>query len=216
MELIEQIKSIAKDGTDFTEIETAIGQLNPLGGIKTKEEAWELVKSHKLLLSTFDQKQNERLASFEDNLRNGKIATEWAEKEKALRLELNPEESPSDIKIREMEEKIESMEKEKSRSLLKTELSKKAQELNFDPVKAQDYAVYGDTAMDKLESDATWFTEQLESRLSTELKKKFEGNQQPRSRKIPPADLDSRIKEARASGNATLALRLELDKRSQA
>ncbi len=216
MELLEQIKSIAKDGTDFTEIETAIGMLNPLGGIKTKDEAWELVKSNKLLLSTYDQKQNERLASFEENLRTGKIATEWAEKEKALRLELNPEESPSDIKIREMAEKIEGMEKEKSSSLLKTELSKKAQELNFDPVKAQDYAVYGETAMDKLESDATWFTEQLESRLSTELKKKFEGNQQPRSRKIPPADLDSRIKEARAAGNASLALRLELDKRSQA
>lgn len=215
-ELIDQIREIARDGADFTEIEATIGTMNPLGGLTTKEEAWELVKSNKLLLSTYDQKQNERLATFEENLRKGKIATEWAEKEEALRKELNPEEEPWQKRIRELEEKEKKREAEIARRDLEDSLSLKAKDLEFDTIKAKGYAVYGDKAMEKLEADATWFNETLESRLSSELKKKFEGNQQPRSKKIPPADLDSRIREARASGKGELALRLELEKRSQA
>jgi hypothetical protein len=216
-ELLELIKSVAKEGADFTEIEKTIGTLNPLTGLSTKEEAWDFVVKEKgLLLSAFDMKQTERAETIETNLRKGKIADEWKERETALRKELNPEETPEQKTLREMSEKIASMESDKSTTSLKSELSKKAQELEFDPIKAQDYAVYGDQAMDKLEADATWFKEQLESRLSAEMKKQFPGGPPPQRKPIPPVDIDKRIMEARAAGKGDLAMKLMLEKNRQA
>jgi len=216
MGLYEDIESVAKEGTDLTGIKGQLeGLKNPLTGLETKEAAWELIKSNKLMLSAFDSEQNKRGETTLENFRNGKMKTEWADKEKALRLELNPQEDKATKVAREFEEYKQGVQKEKDLSTLKGTLEEKAKELSFDPLKARDYAVYGDKAIEKLESDAEWFKTELESRLSTELKDKYKGNQQPRDKKIPPADLDTKIREAREKGDSALALRLQLMKNNK-
>lgn len=216
MGLYEDIESVAKEGTDLTGIKGQLeGLSNPLTGLETKEAAWELIKSNKLMLSAFDSEQNKRGETTLENFRNGKMKTEWAEKEAALRLKLNPEESKADKVTREFAEYKEGIAKENAVSKLKTDLEAKAKELEFDPIKARDYSVYGDKAIEKLESDAAWFKEALESRLSSELKDKYKGNQQPRDKKIPPADLDKQIIEARKAGQFDKALRLQMMKNNK-
>ena len=215
MELIEQIKSIAKDGADVTEIEQALSKLNPLSGLTTKEEAWNLVKNNPLLLSTYDQKQNERAKTIEENLWNGKFADELKNREDNLRKGLNPQETESDKKLREMSNKLESMEREKSTSELRSQLSEKAEELGYSIAKAQELVVYGEKAMEKLESDASWFNQELDTRISSKMKEKYPSGQAPRNKPPMPADLDSKIMEARAAGNTQLAMRLQLAKRQQ-
>ena len=213
MDILEAIESVAKEGADLTEIKGQLeGMKNPLTGLETKEAAWELIKSNKLMLSAFDSEQNKRGETTLANYKSGKMLDEWKERETALRAELNPEESEADKKLREMQEKINGMEAEKLLSSLKTDLAKKAKELEFDPIKAMDYAIYGDKAIEKLESDAEWFKTELETRLGTELKDKFKGNRQPRDKQTPPADLDKQIMEARKAGNSGLALRLQMMK----
>jgi hypothetical protein len=216
MGLYEDIESVAKEGIDLTGIKGQLeGLSNPMTGLETKEAAWELIKSNKLMLSAFDSEQNKRGETTLENFKNGKMKAEWAEKEKALRLELNPEESKADKVSREFAEYKEGIAKKEGISQLKTDLEAKAKEIEFDPIKARDYSVYGDKAIEKLESDAAWFKTELESRLSSELKDKYKGNQQPRDKKIPPADLDTKIREAREKGDSALALRLQLMKQTK-
>lgn len=209
---MEAIKAIAKEGTDLTEIEGLIAGLNPLSGLKTKEEAYKFIRKTPLLSQTYDKYQRQDSETAIENFKSTKMQEEWKAREEALRKEYNPEESEADKKLRAMEETIKAMEGEKSLNALKTDLSKKAKELEFDTIKAQDYAVYGEKAMEKLESDAKWFKDELENRLSSELKDKYKGNQQPSGKEVPPADLDTEILKAREAGDYAKALRLQMAK----
>lgn len=171
--LIDDIKAIAKDGADLSAIEGQIAKLNPLSGLQSKEEAWEVIKSNPYMLSAFDSEQSKRAEKVLDNFRNGKMKEEMSEVEKRIRAELNPEESDADKQLREVREQLKAMQQEKELSLLQDQLSNKAKEMGFDPIRARSFAVYGEKAFDTLEDFAKWQNGIIEERLSSELKGNF-------------------------------------------
>jgi hypothetical protein len=210
MSLEDDIKSIAKEGADISGVLGQLEGLNPLNGL-TKETAFDFIKKNPVLLSTFDSEVSKSVNTGVDNFKQKGMQEIIKEREEAIRKELNPEETPEQKRIRELETKLEASDGEKALAKLQDELSTKAKELEFDPIKARDFAVWGENAMSKLEEYATWQNETLNSRLDSEIKTKFNGNP-PKRTNLPPADLDTRIKEARAAGNTDLALKLQMMK----
>ena len=183
--LIDDIKAIAKDGADLTGIEGQLKALNPISGLQTKEQAWELIKENPMLMSAFDSEVSTRVNHGVENFKSGKMQDEWKKREAELRASLNPEESEADKANRELREEIEQMKNERNLSKLQDELSMKAKEMEFDPIKARDFAVYGEKALDKLNDFAAWQNEIIESKLSTELKDKY--NKKPPTRSANPS-----------------------------
>lgn len=217
MSLNEVIAAIAKEGADLTGIEGQLKNYVNLAELP-KEQVWDTIKAHPSLMSVFDSEVSKRVNTGVENFRNDKmpdyISQAVREKEEALRKELAPEETPEQKRIRELEEKILAAENEKGITALQNDLAAKAKELGFDSEKARDYAVYGENAMAKLESDAAWFAEEINKRLDSEIKNKYKSGPPKRS-EIDPADIDTKIKEARAAGNNDLALKLQMIKDRQ-
>ena len=190
MSLIDKIKAIAKEGIDFNEIEGEISALNPLANVKDKNQAWDFIKGNDLLLSVLDQKVTERANTTLDNFKSGKMEDLIKEREESLRREFNPKETPEQIQIRELlADKDERLKKEARRDL-EDKLLIKAKELDFDPIKAKDYSIYGDSAIDKLESDAGWFNTMLEERTGAKIKEKYSGDFQPKA-KVPTGGIST-------------------------
>lgn len=217
MSLNEDIAAIAKEGADLTGIEGQLKNYVNLAELP-KEQVWDTIKAHPSLMSVFDSEVSKRVNTGVENFRNDKmpeyVSKAVKEREEALRKELAPEETPEQKRIRELEEKIEASERDKSVNTLKDELAAKGKELDFDSEKARDYYVYGENAMAKLESDAAWFKEEINKRLDPKIKEKYKSGPPKRS-EIDPADIDTKIKEARASGNTDLALKLQMIKDRQ-
>lgn len=211
MELIEIIESVAKDGTDLTEIKGQIEGLNPLNGLKSKEDAWEMIKSNKLMLSAFDSEQGKRAESVLENFKSGKMQEAMAEREAELRLELNPEESEASKVAREFNDFKSTVQAKEDLAALKDSLSNRAKELAFDPIDAREFSGFGENAMMMLEKFATRENERVNNRLNTEIKEKF-SMVQPKVSNILPADIDTKIREAKEAGNAELSLKLLMRK----
>lgn len=216
MDLIDKIKAIAKDGVDFAEIEKEIAEQNPLNGVKTKDDAWKFIKDNDILLSTLDQKVTERGNSMLENFKSDKMEALIKEREEAVRKEFIKDETPEMKRIRELEEKDAMREKEIATRDLQDNLSIKAKEIGFDPIRAKEYAVYGEKAIERLEQDANWFKTTLEEQVGKQIKENYGGIKPPtRKAEIKPADLDEQIREARSRGDSAAALRLQIKKDSQ-
>jgi len=212
MELIDKIKAVAKEGVDFSEIEREIANSNPLKDVIDKESAWKFIKNNDLLLRVFDTKVNERGETTLENFKSSKLEAILKEREDAIRQEFNKDETPEQMQIRELIEKDRARDAEIARRDLQDSLSVKAKELGFDPIRAKNYAVFGEDALLRLEEDANWFKQSVEERVGKEIKENYGGIKQPKQAKIDPIDIDSKIREARSKGDFTTALRLQIDK----
>lgn len=215
MDLIDRIKAIAKEGVDFSEIEREIAEANPLNKVTDKESAWKFIKSNDLLLSVLDSEANKRGETTLENFKNGKMESLIKEREEAVRKEYVQNETPEMKRIRELEEKDAMREKEIAIRDLQDNLSIKAKEIGFDPIKAKEYAVYGERAIERLEQDANWFKTTLEDQVGKQIKENYGGVKPPKQATITPADIDDKIREARQRGDSETALRLQLKKNSQ-
>jgi len=214
MSFEDDLKAVVKDGADISGIMGQVEGMNPLNGL-TKETAFDFIKGNQVLLSAFDSEVSKSVNSGVENFKNKGMVEILKQKEEALRKELNPEESEASKVAREFKEFKESVENEKKTSLLKDQLSAKAKELGFpDPMLIRDLAGLGENAEVFADKYIELFNTALNDKLSEEIKGKYTKTAPKMSDKTP-ADLDSKIKEARASGNTDLALKLQMMKDRQ-
>jgi hypothetical protein len=213
MSLEDDIKSIAKDGADLSGVLGQLEGLNPMNGL-TKETAFDFIKSNQVLLSAFDSEVSKSVNSGVENFKSKGMQDILKEKEAAIRAEINPKETPTEKALREANERISAMENDKKLSILQDELSTKAKELDFDPIDARDFSIFGENAIPMLEKYAARETERVNERLDKEIKNKYKTGQ-PKGSSKPPADIDTRISEARAAGKTDLALKLQMMKNAQ-
>ncbi len=216
MSLIDDIKAVAKEGADLQGIEGQISGLNPLSALQTKEEGFELIKSNPFLMSAFDSEMSKGVNTGVDNFKAKGMLEIIKAKEEAIRAEINPKETPEQKEIRELKDRLNSSDKEKALNTLQDELSIKAKEIGFDPILAREYSVYGDieTASAGMESMENY----IQSRIKTELEAKLKGQYtkgQPQTSTALPADIDTRIMEARAAGQTDRAIKLQMVKDQQ-
>jgi len=214
MSFEDDLKAIAKDGADLSGIMGQVEGMNPLNGL-TKDTAFDFIKNNQMLLSTFDSEVSKSVNSGVENFKNKGMLDILKEKEEALRKELNPEESEASKVAREFKEFKDAVDNKEKTSLLKDQLSEKAKEMGFpDPMLIRDLAGLGENAEVFAEKYIELFNTALNDKLSEEIKGKYTKTA-PKASDKTPADLDSKIKEAREAGNSALALKLQMIKGQQ-
>lgn len=203
------IKESVKDGVDMDQIKQAAEALNPLNTVKSKEDAWTFIKGNEILLSTLDQKVNDRVTTAKENLMSGEVKTLLKAREDEIRAELNPKETDEQKALRDLQNKLSERDKKDALRDLQDTLSTKAKELNFDPMRARDFAVFGADAESKLQEYAEFINSTVEEKVNSQVKERFT-SPAPSQTKIEPKDLQQKIMEARASGNTSEALKLQI------
>ncbi len=210
MSLEEDISAIAREDADLTGVLGQIKDLNPITGL-TKETAFDFIKENQILISAFDSEVSKSVNTGVENFKAKGMQDVLKEREAELRLELNPEESEASKVAREFNDFKSTVQAKEELAALKDLLSTRAKELSFDPIDAREFSAFGENAMPMLEKFAKRENERLTDRLSSQIKEKFSMDQ-PKGAQTPIADIDTKIKEARAAGNSELALKLQMRK----
>jgi hypothetical protein len=214
MSLREIVESYAREDADLSELDEQLGAYVNLSEL-TKDNFIKTLKKVPNAISAYDSVNRSSVETGVENFKNGKMQEEWKAREEKLRQELNPEESEAAKVAREFNEFKANVENEKKLALLKDRLSDKAKELEFpDPMLIRDFAGLGDNAEEVAGKFIELFKTTLNESLSKEIKGKF-NKEAPKSSVNTPADLDTKIKEARAAGNTDLALKLQMIKDAQ-
>lgn len=178
MTLIDWIKANAKEGTNFAEAENLIEAGNPVHGIDSMEKALEFIQSAPFFKSALDSETSKRIENSLKRYESDKLPSKLKEHEEKLRRELSPQETPEQIRIRELEEKISQSDKREMENQLKAELRAKAKDIGMDPIKADRYAVYGENAEKFMREDYQEIDNTIKTKLDAEIKSKF-GNTAP-------------------------------------
>lgn len=159
-ELVAWAKANAKDGVNVAEFEELVSKAAPPDDAK---QATEYIRAIPSLRSAFDAALNREFDRATEKYEKEKLP----EKEKALResirKELNPDETPEQKRIRELEEKLGQKERAESIANRQTALRAKAKEYGLDPEIAADYAQYGDDAENVLKRHAEWHKKELDA-----------------------------------------------------
>ena len=214
MSLLDNISSYLKEDVNKEELAGALtGYIKP--NELTKEDFKGLIKDSKDFASVFDSEVNTRRDTGVNNFMEKDLPKLLKEKEAAIRAELNPEETPEQKQVRELLEKVSAMESKEALSLYKDELSQKANELEFPAEIARKYANLGQGVEPLLSDFMEWHKSIVEPLSSAAAKAPF-SKDQPKSSKITPADIDTKIMAARKAGDTHLALQLQLQKQNSA
>lgn len=115
--------------------------------------------------SLTDKISRPQVESFERNFNERKLPDLLkAEREKTI-LEIKPNETPEQKQIRELQEDAKRRDLKDAENDLKAKLRTKAAELKFDPLRAEQYSVYGEHAIDILTEDVTMMTSMVETQV---------------------------------------------------
>lgn len=95
------------------------------------------------------------------------------EREKTI-LELNPEETESDKRLRAIEQELKESKEKLVQNSLKEVLRTKAKEIGFDVLRAERYSIYGDKAEEAMASDHKYFSEFVTSEVEKNIKGNFD------------------------------------------
>jgi len=184
-ELLKLIKAGLKDGADIAAIETLVKGLDVLAGVKTVEEAKELIAKTDLLKSANDSLVSIAVKSHDDKFTADKLPGLLKdEREKTIK-EVNPEESKEQKIIREQKERIDALEATGKRSVLKSSLQAKAKELDYSG-DVDLFLNHGDKAVSLLESEAKRYKSAVDERVSNDIKKLY-GDAKPKTSTVDPA-----------------------------
>ncbi|MDA3939813.1 MAG: hypothetical protein PF693_10950 [Spirochaetia bacterium] len=217
MTIQEWIKanSTLKDTAKMDELDVIIRDLDPLANIKTKEDALDFVDRNNIFKSGLDSAVSKAVLSHDEKFTADKLPGLLKEAREEAIKESNPEETPQDKRLRELEEKLADADKRDSINSLKSQLNVKAKELGYTG-DAERYIAYGEKALEIMESDITQNKTYLESKMEEMKKEVYKGNPPPKDGKpLEPKDLDKQIFEARQNGDYTAANKLQLLKNTK-
>jgi hypothetical protein len=206
MALIDWIKDNIKEGASLAEAEKLYKEENPLQGIETIDQALELIKSNKTLQRALDSETSKRVDNALDRFQEEKLPNLLKEKEEILRKELNPEETPEQKRIRELEERIQLADQKEAMNKRKAELRDKAKAyaqekgIDFDPLMAEKFASFGDNAENELISTIDYFDSYAKKAIDSTLKGAFKGKA-PEGGNGPVLDATQKIAEMKKAGN---------------
>jgi len=189
--LLDWIKQNVRDGADIREAENLLKDLDPLKNIKSQEDALRFIDRNTVFKSALDAETSRRVERHDDRFKSEKLPElVKAEREKIMK-EINPDLTPEQKRIAELEQRLQQNDREKAEQSLKASLRQKASELNYDPIRAEQLFVYGDKAVEKLQSEVDYF----QSAIDKALEKKLKGQYSPKEPKRTiedPAKLMSR------------------------
>jgi hypothetical protein len=203
------------EGIELSEVEKLERELDPLSGLTTIDHALDFMGRNDLFSRALKKHETTAIEKHDEKFTTTKLPEILkAEREKIVK-ELNPEETPEQKRIRELEDREKQRDKSDAEKDLRIELQKKAKEIGY--TRSIDlYMHLGDKAIETMVAEHTQNTEYLTAELD-KLKKELYGNNPPpkNSEKEVPKDIDEQIRQARAEGNSSLALKLQMQKNTK-
>ena len=174
MTLLELFELHVQDEKILTKAKKLFAELPKLP--ESADEATELLKSNRFLQSELDRRVRDSVESGVNRFKDEKLPNLIKEEKEKMLAELQPNETPEQKRVRELEQKIADMEKAKQQDARKAQLRAKAKSLNYDPLKAERYAIYGDEAENILLEDVNDFNATVDKRVQEAISKKYGGN----------------------------------------
>jgi hypothetical protein len=203
--LLEWLKANVKDGADMNEATRLVDEIATV----TPERAAELVKDREVR-RILDAEISRAVERHDERFREEKLPKILEEERGKIRKEFNPEETPEQKAVRELQEKLAAMEREKAAMERKAALRAKASELGVDAygLKPDDVEVFAG-----LGDDAERVLARLTERLSESFNSALDSKVKERYTKTRPSGGDPNMDEVaklRAAGNDEQAQRLHL------
>lgn len=184
-ELLKLIKANMREGADIAAIETLVKGLDPLAGVKTKEDAIEFITKTDVLNKGLDSAISKAVKNHDDKFSAEKLPELLKAEEKRIRAEINPTETKEQKTIREQKERIDALEANGKRSELKAELQKQAKDLGYSG-NIELFLGHGEKASEFLKAEAERYKTDFDSALSDRIKEQFP-NVTPQSSVVDPA-----------------------------
>lgn len=172
-DLVQWIKDNAKDDANVEEGLQLVKDLDPLKNLDSREAVVDFMRRNDRFRSALDHEVQQAVESNSKRFAETKLPEILKTEREKLMKELNPEETPEQKQLRELQEKLAERDRKEARRELEAQLRTKAQEIGFDPVRAERYAAFGDEAMTALESDAQWFDEAMKSKVDEAMKSRY-------------------------------------------
>lgn len=171
--------AVLKDGASLDELESFAKDLDPLKNIKTKDEAYDFMLRNDAFKSALDYETQKRVENALNKFKDEKLPDILKSEGEKIRAEINPEETPEQKRIRELEDRIKKDDEERRVNQLKQALREKAKELAekekvpYDPLRAERFALFGEDADNMLTDDISYLKKSIETELSSRLKGQY-------------------------------------------
>lgn len=194
MTILEWIKLNAKEGANIAEAEELVSK-STFDGITTKDEALDFIGKNGTFTSAVDSLISTAVNRHDEKFSADKLPVlEQSIRDKVI-AELNPDETPEQKRIRELEEKLSLSERKDTENALKSKLRGKATELGYDTEIAAKLSSYGDNAIELLESIHGYSTGVLETEKNRLINETLKGKA-PKSVETQTDDITAEIIDA--------------------
>jgi len=203
------------EGITIEEVEKLEKDLDPLSGLTTPDQALDFMGRNPLFEKALKKHETQAIEKHDEKFMKDKYPGLLKDAVDLRVKELNPEETPEQKRIRELEDKISASDNREASNTLKIELQKKAKEIGYTG-DIDLFMTLGDKAIETMEAYHTKNTEYLAAE-KEKIQKELYGNNPPPPGTPPevPKDIDEKIREARAAGDATLALKYQMQKNNK-
>ena len=199
------MKANSKEGANLAEFEELLKN-ETVSGITTKEQAidWMVKNPNTAFKSALDYREQQASEARERNFKEKNLPELINAEREKFQKELNPDLTPEQKRIAELERKWLDGENKAKLNDLKDSLRKKAKELGYPESRAEKFAVYGESAFDELQEASEFLNNTTKTKLESEIKTRFGNIKTPETGKtdpaksIPRADFDAMEPKAKA------------------
>lgn len=153
------------------EARATLDGLNPLSGVSDADSAVELIKSNEALRRGYDKIAQQAVEAHKAKFEADKLPELKKQWRDEVRKELQPEETPEQRRLRELEEQLSERDKKERLYQTRDKLRSKAKELGFDEGLAERFA-YMQT--DDPEAELSTFAEKMQAAVKSMAEKEVE------------------------------------------
>ena len=208
-ELLKWIEKNSKEGVDLKEAQELVSSLQI--NIDSREKAADFIDQNSHVKAELDSRISKSVDNALERFKENKLPGMIEEEKEKIRKELNPEETPEQKKIRELEERLKLKDEKDMVEQKKAELRQKAKDIDFDPLKAERYHVYGEEAEKMLMEDVEFFNNSIKEKVDSVIKNKYgnrapEGDSKPKTQR---SEVEQAYQEAMKSGDVQKAFMLK-------
>lgn len=191
MGLLEWIKANSKEGANVAEAEQLI-QASTVEGITTKEQAYDFMLKNAAFKSALDYQTGESIKTHDTKFNTEKLPGILKAEREKLEKELNPDLTPEQKRIAELEKVVNEGKIKEQENQLKSGLRAKAKELGYPEDEAERLFVYGAEATAELERKAEFLKTHVSGAVESKVKELYGGNPPPARSKVKPENVIDR------------------------
>lgn len=186
------------------EVQELLQEINPLSKVQDADSAAELIANHDVLKKGRDKLVTSAIESHKRKFEEEKLPQLRKSVRDEVVKELNPEETPEQKRLRELEQQLQERERRERQYQLKEQLRTKAKELDFDEDLAEQFALLqAEDPSSELERFANRFREMVQSKAEKEVAtrwpdKKPKSSQEVKGGELTRAEFESLPHEERA------------------